>query len=85
MLEKTKMDPDLHVGVFGSGVAVMANNKVFADGKSCSKLLGQTWKHMRSFSRRKNNKQNKPKALVIKAVQDYADDSKAGLTPEQQA
>lgn len=85
---KAKMpDPDAYIGVFGSGAAVMANNKVFADIEShARKIIGLDMEAYSVFvAAERTVNRNKPKALVIKAVQDYADDSKAGLTPEQKA
>jgi nucleoside phosphorylase/ActR/RegA family two-component response regulator len=84
---KDKMpDPDAYVGVFGSGAAVIANNKVFADIEShARKIIGLDMEAYSVFVAAERTISKKPKALVIKAVQDYADDSKAGLTPQQKA
>ena len=61
--------------------------KVFADIENhARKIIGLDMEAYSVFvAAERTISRNKPKALVIKAVQDYADDSKAGLTPEQKA
>jgi nucleoside phosphorylase len=78
-------DPNVYIGVFGSGSAVMANDTIFAEiGSHSRKIIGIDMEAYALFvAAERTISNNKPKALVIKGVQDYADSVKSGKTPEQ--
>lgn len=80
-------DPNVYIGVFGSGSAVMANDTIFAEiGDHSRKIIGIDMEAYALFvAAERTISNNKPKALVIKGVQDYADSVKGGKTPEQKA
>ncbi len=80
-------EPSAYIGVFGSGSAVMANGTIFSDiGEHSRKVIGLDMEAYAIFvSAERTVTNNKPKALVIKGVQDYADRKKGSRTPEDLA
>ncbi|MFW2525459.1 hypothetical protein ACN5O8_07000 [Aliarcobacter butzleri] len=85
--DKTRKDPDAHIGLIGSGAAVMAKDNTFTEiGEHNRKILGIDMEAFALFvSAEKTISNNSPKAIFIKSVQDYADTKKDGdmITDEE--
>jgi nucleoside phosphorylase/CheY-like chemotaxis protein len=78
--DKTKIDPNAHIGLIGSGAAVMAKDNTFMDIEEHNrKILGIDMEAFGLFvAAEKTLSHNNPKAVFIKSVQDYADSKKDG-------
>lgn len=79
-------EPDVHIGLVGSGAAVMAKNNTFIEiEKSNRKILAIDMEAYSVFvAAEKTVSKNKPRALVIKSVQDYADTKKDETIGDEQ-